>query len=68
MSISRKLFSASDVGFLRRPHYLSLRRRQSTTPGIDSLRNRSQKLVLISRRFAAISVSSFDWLGFLRAL
>ena len=34
----------------------SLRRRQSTTPGIDSLHNGSQKLVLVSRRFAEISV------------
>ena len=47
---------------------VSLRRRQSTTPGIDSLRNGSQKLVLVSRRFAEISVSFSDWLGFLHAL
>ena len=46
----------------------SLRRRQSTTAGIDSLRNSSQKLVLVSCRFAEISVTFSDWLGFLYAL
>ena len=46
----------------------SLRRRQPITAGIDGLRNGSQNLVLISRRFAGIYVSVSDWLDFLRVL
>ena len=65
LPVSRLSFGVSHMTGKGR---VGLRRRQSTTPSIESLHNGSQKLVLVSRRFAGIFVSGFDWLGFFRAL